>query len=310
MLRTVSLCVVLNLCCALPALAQHDPLESYFVGKQVVAKIDMPGTEKGIDLAFSKPRPMDWNEYSTRLATFGVAIHKGDVVRITKFNVKKDIIEFQLNGGGYGTFGQDTNTTVTVTPVPKSQHEKDLEKALATATDPNRKRDIQHDLDAERTRRERQDADNQSNAQVASELKAQQIAQKRLAGGSRINLRWQGSIPSDSHSPDSIIKLLAEYIDFDPAAVAEAPPPPRADYVPTQPIPPPATPASSGPASQLQRGMKLTEVMALLGTGRLLSESLSQDGLKTQVIEYSTSDSLIDVTSVEGVVVRYSINSK
>jgi hypothetical protein len=265
----------------------------------------MPGTEKGIDLSFNKPTPMDWNEYSTRLTTFGVAIHKGEVVRITKFNVKKDMIEFQLNGGGYGTFGQDTNTAVTVTPVPKSQHEKDLEKALAATTDPDRRREIQHDLDAERARRQAQDAANQNNAQLAGQLKTQQIAQKRLAGGSRINLRWQGSIPADSHSPDSVVKLLADYIDFDPAAVIAPPPPPRADYVPA-PAPPPTAPD----LTRLQRGMKLADVATLLGQGRVVSNSVSSDGLNTQVLEYATSDSLVDVTFVEGIVVRYSINSK
>lgn len=166
---------------------------------------------------------------------------------------------------------------------------------------------IQHDLDAERDRRARQDAANQNNAQMASQVKAQQIAQKRLAGGSRINLRWSGSIPADSHSPDAVMKLLADYVDFDPAAVSSAPPPARAEYVPAQPAPPPPATAD---LSQLQRGMKLADVSTLLGQGRVVSNSVSPDGLKTQIVEYATTDSFVDVTFVEGVVVRYSINSK
>jgi hypothetical protein len=44
------------------------------------------------------------------------------VVRITTIVVKKDMIEFQLDGGGFGTFGDDTTTTVTAKPVEKSDY--------------------------------------------------------------------------------------------------------------------------------------------------------------------------------------------
>jgi hypothetical protein len=303
MLKTACVWMALVSCWSLPSFAQTS-LEAYFNGKQVVAKIDMPGTEKGIDLKFDKPTPMDWNDYSSRLKSFGAAIHKGDVVRITKFNVKKDIIEFQLNGGGFGTAGDDTNTTVSAAAVPKSQYEKDLEKQVAAANDPNKKRDLQHDLDKERSRRERQEAANQSDAQVASQIKAQQVAQKRLAGGSRINLRWQGSIPSDSLNPDTVMKLLADYVDFNltpgnqsaPVAISPAGPIPTGD--------------TASATAQLKRGMKIDEVTTLLGRGKVTSESVSEYGLKTQILEYSTSENLIDVTFVEGIVVRYSITSK
>ena len=55
-----------------------------------------------MDLKFNKPAAMDWNDYSSRIKANGVAIHKGDVARITKFVVKGDMIEFQLDGGGSG----------------------------------------------------------------------------------------------------------------------------------------------------------------------------------------------------------------
>ena len=56
--------------------------------------------------------------------------------------------------------------------------------------------------------------------------------------------------------------------------------------------------------------MKIDEVANLMGQGRVVSQSASPDGLKTQVLEYTTAENLVDVTFVEGVVVRYSINSK
>jgi hypothetical protein len=61
--------------------------------------------------------------------------------------------------------------------------------------------------------------------------------------------------------------------------------------------------------AQLKRGMKMGEVSNLFGPGKQMSESVSGDGLKTQVFEYVTGDRRVDVTYVEGLVVRYSISS-
>ena len=61
--------------------------------------------------------------------------------------------------------------------------------------------------------------------------------------------------------------------------------------------------------AQLKRGMKISEVTNLFGQGKQLSESVSGDGLKTQTVQYSTGDRRVEVTYVEGVVVRYSISS-
>jgi hypothetical protein len=303
MFRSIACVGMFAFCCAGTVLGQADSsLESYFTGKEVVVKIDMPGTQKGIDLKYNKPTPMDWNDYSSRLKSSGIAIHKGDVARVTKFVVKSDMIEFQLNGGGFGTAGDDSNTVVSATFVPKSQYEKDLEKQISDTNDAKKKRDLQSDLDRERSRRERQDAKNRSDAQIASQLKAQQVADRRLQGGSRFNLRWQGSIPADSKNPDAVMKLLSEYVDFNGADAGG--PPAAAGY------PPAANPAGISAASQLKRGMRVDDVANLLGQGKVLSESTSAEGLKTQVLEYTTADSVVNVTSVEGVVVKYSISSR
>src|SRR5580692_6254070 len=105
MFRSVWVGLVLVVCWVVPAFGQAEAssLEGYFIGKEVLVKIDMPGSQKGIDLKFNKPSPMDWNDYSSRVKTYGISIHKGDVVRVTKFVVKNDMIEFQLAGGGFGT---------------------------------------------------------------------------------------------------------------------------------------------------------------------------------------------------------------
>jgi hypothetical protein len=311
MLRLVFVLVGMACLGVLPMAGQGDPasLEGYFTGKVVVAKIDMPGSEKGVDLAFNKPTPLDWKDYSSRLSAFGVAIHKGDTARVTKIVVKGDHIEFQLDGGGFGSFGDDTNTTVASVAVPKSQREKDLEKAVGATSDPRQRKELQEDLDHERDRRQRQEAENQNAASIASQMKAQQVAARRLRGGSRFNLKWQGSVPPDERNPDAVRQLLTEYVDFDASHGNYSPPP-----VESMP-PPPARPAYTGTASngggvaQLKRGMRAEDVSALLGQGRQMSESVSNDGLRTQVMEYRTADNVVDVTFVEGVVVKYAIQS-
>ena len=275
-----------------------DPLQS-LVGKEVVVKIDMPGTQQGVDLRFNKDDPMNWKEYSNRLKSAGTAIHKGDNARVTAVVVKKDRIEFQLDGGGFGTFGDDTNATVAPKSVEKSSYEKQLERDLANTTDEDRKRQLQRDLDRERSRRERQEADSRAAAQIASQIKAQQIADKRLGGGSRFNLRWQGSVPPEENNPGVVMKLLADYVTFPGPQQASASPPLQ-DTVAAAAIP--AT-------ARLKRGMKIEEVTNLFGQGHQVSQSVSGEGLKTQIYEYASGDRLVDVTYVEGLVVRYSISS-
>lgn len=282
--------------------AQKDPnsLEGYFTGKEVVLKIDMPGTQQGVDLRYNKDVPMNWKEYSNRLKSNGVAIPKGATARVTGVVVKDDRIEFQLDGGGFGTFLDDSNTTVTAKSVDKSDYEKQLEKQIANTTDEDKKRSLQRDLDRERARRERQDANNRAAAQVASQIKAQQVADNRLRGGSRFNLRWSGSIPADQKTPQAVMKLLADYVSFDGLQIAAVAAP-----VAQNPAGNAAVPATA----QLKRGMKIEEVTTLFGPGKQLSESVSNDGLKTQIVQYATSDRRVEVTYVEGLVVRYSISS-
>ncbi len=51
-------------------------------------------------------------------------------------------------------------------------------------------------------------------------------------------------------------------------------------------------------------------VSGLLGLGRQLSQSTSDEGLKMQIFEYLPEDYHVEVTYVDGVVVRYSISSR
>jgi hypothetical protein len=131
---------------------------------------------------------------------------------------------------------------------------------------------------------------------------------KRMQGGSRFNLRWQGSIPADQLTPDAVMARLSEYIDFSGFQTAGSPP---LAPSPSMPVSQPHRSQSSvPPTSQLQRGMSVNDVAALLGQGKLLSESVGDNGLRTQVYEYHSGDRRAEVTFVEGTVVKFSITSQ
>jgi hypothetical protein len=292
-------------------LAQRDAIDiqNYFQGKQVQLKIDMPGTQQGVDLRFDRGTPMDWKQYSSRLKKFGVAIPKDERAIVTTIVVKKDLIEIQLDGGGFGTFGDDTNTTVQFKPVEKSSYEKQLERDISNTDDPDRKRDLRRALDRERDRRERQDTANRRAAQVASQIKSQQVAQDRMRGGSRFNLRWTGTIPAEQLVPEAVMKLLAPYVEFSDsqAGTPEASP---ASVTSSVAGARPDADAAGSPTGQLKRGMQMSDVTDLLGQGRKLSESVSTEGLKTQLFEYLSGDRRVEVTYVDGLVIRFSISSR
>lgn len=283
-------------------------LQSYFVGRQITLQIDMPGTAKGVDLRQDRDDPMDWKQYSSRLKEFGPAIRSGDRSTITTLVVKKNLIEFQLDGGGFGTFWDDDSTTVTPYHVDKSNYEKQLERDIRDTSDPQRKRDLQRQLDYVRRQREREQRADDRAAQIASQMKTQQVADKRIRGGSRFNLRWNGAIPQDQLTPDALMKMLEAYIDFGDLqqqkpilqATASNPPTPSA----------PAAGAGSTPMTQLKRGMQISEVSNLMGLGRMMSQTTSEEGLKTQIFEYLPNDYRVAVTYVDGIVVRYSIESR
>ena len=140
---------------AAPAHAQDESaLKAFFEGKRVTVTIDMPGTSDGIDVQADSARPLDYPRYGDRLKTYGTAIRAGDSAIVTLVKVKKDLIEFQLSGGGFGTFGDDTSTSVSIPLLEKSTREKALEKAVREEDNPRRRRELERDLYELRERRE------------------------------------------------------------------------------------------------------------------------------------------------------------
>jgi hypothetical protein len=193
--------LLLGLVTGLALQANEAELRRAFVGKQVILRIDMPGTHNGVDLHLDRDDPMDWKQYSQRIKNFGVSIPKGRAAMVTSLVVKKDLIEIQLDGGGFGTFGDDTSTSVS-TYVPKSRYENDLERDIKRETDPVRRRRLEADLDRERSRRYREERRAREVAETANAIKRQEVMEKRLRGGSRFNLRRVVGTMDVSAGPD------------------------------------------------------------------------------------------------------------
>jgi hypothetical protein len=98
--------LVVTVIAARPIHAQDEAhLRKALEGKRVTVKMDMPATQEGVDVFPGSSRPVNYDDVGKRMKKEGVAIKDGEAVRITKVKVKNDHVEIQLNGGGYGTFG-------------------------------------------------------------------------------------------------------------------------------------------------------------------------------------------------------------
>ena len=124
-------------------------LRSFFEGKRVVVKLEMPGDKSGVDIHPESGQPVDYPKVGGRLREYGVALYRGDAAMVTLVKVKKKNIEFHLGGGG----SRGVDVPYVSTYVPKSNREKRLEDEYDRETDPARKRRLNDDLEDERRRR-------------------------------------------------------------------------------------------------------------------------------------------------------------
>ena len=294
---------VMLLALAAPAAAQPDAhteeaLRSFFEGKRVTPKIDMPGTSDGIDVRLDAARGIDYKRYGDRLKSYGTAIRAGDSVVVTLVKVKKDLIEFQLGGGGFGTFGDDTSTSVYIKRVEKSNREKELERRVKEENDSRRKRQLEDELDDLRNRRERENRRIDAERARAEELKRERIAEERLRGGSRFNLRYADAVPSGIRAED-VIAALAEYVDFSNAVPSA--------YVDTKPARAPA--AKSADLVLPRKGM--TREDAESAYGKPISSTDRREGsIVITVLVFVSGDQRINAEFVEDVLVRYTMTSR
>ena len=294
----LSLFVVLVPALAASAAAQDEgALRSALEGRHVTLKIDMPATSDGVDVRADARQALDSRQYGDRIKRFGTSLRSGESVMVTLVKLKKDLIEFQLNGGGFGTFGDDTSTSVYIPHMEKSTREKDLEKRVKDETDSRRKRQLQDELDDVRERRERENRRIDAERVRAEEIKKERIAVERLKGGSRFNLRYSGSVPSGIR-PEEIMAALADYVDFAPAGSTPA--------VTSKP----ATSTGNDAADLLPRkGMTRADAERAFGNPRERSDR-REGTLLVSTLIFDSGDRRITAEFVEDVLIRFTIASR
>jgi len=202
-------------------LAQSESaLRQAFEGKTVRVKIDMPATNDGVDLQYRGEPPLDFRTYSQRMKRFGAALRNGDSVMVTTVRAKSKNIEFQLGGGGYGTFGDDTGN-VSLGTVSKSRRESDLERDLRNESDSRRRDQMSRELRRLASDRDRENSIRRSREQELSIETKRDIEVKRLQAGSRFNIHFPDNFLKESiPTPAAVRAMLAEYVEFDGAEPA------------------------------------------------------------------------------------------
>lgn len=287
---------------AAPVAAQsEDVLRRFFEGKSVVVKLEMPGTEDGVDVYPGTSQPIDFPRHAKRLKEHGTAVRRGQEILVTKLKVKKDLIEVQLGGGGYGTFGDETSTYVSTSTAPKTAREKNLEKEIPTITDPAAKKRAQEELDGLRRDRERADAANRAAVAEAQQIKEANIRQRRAEAGSRFNLRYRPVVPSEALTPDGVMRALAEYVDFSLVLAAKTDRPGLHGEG--------ERPADRPGPDGLRKGLLADDVDALLGRPETITSRM-EGSLKVSSAVYLTRDRRIEADFVEGVLVRFTTSSR
>jgi hypothetical protein len=288
-----SACALLLLLTAVAsASAQNEAaLRTFFEGKRVSLKIDMPATSEGVDLRLDTPAPLDYRVYGGRIAQAGKAIVAGESSIVTAIRLKKDLIEFQLGGGGFGY----ESSSVFVQDVEKSNREIDLEKQVKTETDPGLKRSMERELADLQTERERQNARIALERARAEEEKKARIDVERLKAGSRFNLRYAKAVPP-SITPNDVMAALASYVDFDAGSASTLTPAPLPTPLPT------AAPGS------LRKGMLRADVVGQLGTP-VQAADRKEGTLTVTTLVFIQGEQRIAADFVEDVLFHYSISS-
>lgn len=271
--------------------AQNEAaLRRAFEGQSVVVRIDLPGTSSGVNVYPSQEMPVDFPDVAEKLKRYGTALRTGDAVMVTKIKVKDDLIEFQLGGGGYGTFGDDIGSTGgSAEEVGETNAEKALRDSISRSTSVGQKRRMQRDLDELRNARERENSRARADAAQAEEVREANLRGRRVEGGSRFNIRYRNGVPREVLTPDGLRAVLSRYVDFGgPSQLAEAGPPP-------------------GAATTLRKGLTLEEAERILGPAGTATES-TECSLKVATRTYVKAGQRTTAKFVSGILVDYTVS--
>lgn len=275
------------------ATTQDTPLRRAFEGKTVAVKIDMPGDDSGIDLYPLREDPVDYRKIGDAIKRYGPALRKGDEVTVTKVHVKAKLIEFQLGGGGFGTWS-DTSSRPSVpnTYIGKSTRESDLEKERDGSTG-DRRKSLDREIDMLRRDRQREETRLRVIADRARIEQQEWEQARRMRSGSRFNLHYPNGVSAEAATPEVIMAALRAFVDFGPMTGS----------------PPRSRPAPANPAA-LKKGMSEEEVNQLLGGAPQERRTSEAAGLPMVNATYNLPDSTVTAQFVNGVLAKFSIASK
>ena len=291
-MRSCWLLVALILTAA-PAFAQSEQvLRETFQGKFVRVRIDMPATSAGVEIRPDQKPPVDFVKLGDRMKREGTSLRAGDQVMVTKIRVGKNFLEFQMGGGGYGTFGDMLNSSPSSSAdvQGKSGREKNLEDQIRATSDPGKKKSLERELKDERRQRESDNARSEAEANQANQLREANIQRLKLGGGSRFTFRFgDHSVPPEYLTPEGLRHALAEYVEFDE---------PRES----------STEPEEAALTSLRKGLTLAEVERVLGPS---SEATEKREGSLVILErtYRRSKETVVANFVDGVLVRYTISS-
>lgn len=306
--------------------AQNEAaLRAAFEGKQVTVKVDMPATSKGIDVYPQDQMPVNWREVANRMKEFGTALKPGQQVMITKVVVKKDShIEFQLGGGGWGTFGDfmNSSSSVSATTESESSEEKELKARIKQAQGPTERKRLEKELANVRSARERENSKAKAEAAQANEAREANLRVKRAESGSRFNIRYKNGIPPYYLTPEGVAEALAQYLEIPGVkvgtggdkAAGSASTPAGANALTTSsaqatPAPAAATPAAGSAQAvlSLKKGLTLAEVEALLGPAHSANE-VKEGAMTVMKRVYKADGKKIATSFVGGVLIDFTIS--
>lgn len=301
-MRTTLLVMLLGI--SLPVHAQNEAaLRAAFEGKLVSVRVAMPGTSRGIDVFPRQQTAVNWRQVADRIKEDGTSLKIGDQVMVTRVVVKKDHIEFQLGGGGFGTFGDFAGTSrVSADVESESPREKELKQQIKAAPGPTRRKELEKELANVRSARERENDKARAQAAQANAALEVNLRAKREQSGSRFNVRYNDGIPPEALTPEGVMAALAPYVDFAASGSRVA----TAQAVATASAG--ATPSATG-LSQLKKGLTVKEVESLLGPADTASEV--QEGTMSVVKRTYTRDGMrVSTSFVSGVLVDFAITPK
>ncbi len=259
-------------------------------GKRVTVLIEMPASQEGINIDLDEQRPMDFGEYSRRIKQYGIAIKPNDQVLITKITKKKKHIEFQLAGGGYGTFGDESGHVPSV-QIPVSLKEEEIKKQLGdTKISKERKTELQSSLDELKRQRLIQQQQNDQQAALQSSLNRNAIQEKRRSGGSRFNIRLNRNVEDRDLTVEFLRNALSEYVDFNNINNS-------------------TTVMSPISASGLSKGISLDEMVKIFGLPKSLVSS-NECNIEITTCSFEKGDQLIKAIFAEKILVKYAIESR